>query len=136
MIMKKDGVLFCDSWYIHLCQEMGDEEKSGERILYDDLREKWQFVDRGIEVDIAFCPFCGEELKIADTDAGNDCGEGECAASGENDHNVQAEGTVKCVVKCMGCAQDVALLYVPETNCVRSGECKQCKAEITFDVSA
>lgn len=136
MIMKKDGVFFSDAWYYHVCDEMGDEERELERVLFDDLRKEWKFVSRGCEVDINFCPYCGEELRRVDPGAG-EC-HGETGKDGGCPEEVRENSCslTECSMKCMFCAQDVSVHVSPKEGEFAQEECMHCQAKIKFDVPA
>lgn len=132
MIMKKQGGLFCDAYYFHVCGEKGD--KNDERIIFDDLRDRWQFCDGGFEMEIDFCPFCGKALREIRPkgvlEEEEDVRSGRC----EEEHTEVDQQSFQCSVKCMFCSEDVTLQIVPENEGCRSGECNHCRAKVEFDI--
>jgi hypothetical protein len=133
MILKKDGVFFCDAWIYHICQEMDDREKSSERILFDDLKSRWQFINRGYEVNINFCPFCGKELRNIDPKLSDNDEESKCAGTCPEERIDDAQELMECAIKCMYCAQDVTVRFDREEDECTSEECGHCQAKIKFD---
>ncbi|NIO16642.1 MAG: hypothetical protein GTN70_06530, partial [Deltaproteobacteria bacterium] len=130
MILKKDGDFFCDAWYYHLCPEADGGEKSNERILFDELRKTWQFVDRGHEVDIDYCPFCGKELRDIDPAAVADDGRGSVPEERPVDLSLDSRELARCDVKCVDCERDVMVRYHPGEEELAAGECENCRLTI------
>lgn len=134
MILKKDGDFFCDAWYFHRCHEEGEGEQSNERILFDGLRKTWQLVERGHEVDINYCPFCGEELRSIDPAVDDDDGQSSIPGDQPVDLSFDGQELMKCDIKCMHCERDVTVRYLPKEGELTAGECENCRARIELEM--
>lgn len=134
MILKKGGAFFCDAWYYHVCQEMDRKDEKYERILFDDLKSNWQFINRGFEVVINFCPFCGKELRSINPGKVKKDEEGSSMVDFGEDKMDNTQESMECSIKCMFCAQDVTVHCVPEEREITSEECLHCQTKIKFDL--